>query len=121
MNYSMPKQTKAVPFPWPRAQDKTTENIKEVRLEQSTTNVIWSLHISSMFQARLLLKEFCSGVSAFLMGCKHAGWEPNRVSKHVIPAFEQNLLTLRTQKKPHCSLYARLLLINLGLIRSYSS
>lgn len=116
MNYSMPKQTKAVPLPWQTAQDKTTENIKEVRLEQSITTAIWSLHISSMSQERLLLKEFCSGVSAFLMRCKHSGWGPNLVSKEVKLAFEQNLLMLRTQNKPHCSLYARLLLINLGLI-----
>lgn len=116
----MPKQTKAVPFPWQTAQDKTTENIKEVSLEQSITSVIRSPHISSVFQAMLLLKEFCSGVSAFLMRCKHPGWGPNLVSKQVNPAFEQNLLTLRTQNKPCCSLYARLLLINLGLTWSYS-
>lgn len=92
MSYSIPMQTKAVPFPWQTAQDKTTDFIKEVMLEQSLTNVIWSLHISSMFQARLLLLEFYSGVSAFLMGCKHAGWGPNPVSKQVNPALEQNLL-----------------------------
>lgn len=46
------KQTKAVPFPWQTAQDKTTETIEEVRLEQGITNISRSLHISSMFQAR---------------------------------------------------------------------
>lgn len=55
------------------------------------------------------------------MGHKHAGWGLNLLPKQVNPAFEQNLHMLRAQKKRHCSLYARLLFINLGLIRTYSS
>lgn len=41
-----------------------------------------------------------SGVSAFLVGCKHAGWAPNLASEQVNPAFEQDLHIPRTQNKP---------------------
>lgn len=41
-----------------------------------------------------------SGVSAFLLRCKHAGWAPKLASKQVNPAFEQDLHIPRTQNKP---------------------
>lgn len=41
-----------------------------------------------------------SGVSAFLVRCKHAGWAPKLASKQVNPAFEQDLHIPRTENKP---------------------
>lgn len=41
-----------------------------------------------------------SGVSAFLVRCKHAGWAPKLASRQVNPAFEQDLHIPRTQNKP---------------------
>lgn len=41
-----------------------------------------------------------SGVSAFLVKCKHTGWAPELPSKQVNPAFEQDLHIPRTQNKP---------------------
>lgn len=41
-----------------------------------------------------------SGVSTFLVRCKHADWAPKLPSKQVNPAFEQDLHIPRTQNKP---------------------
>lgn len=83
------KQTKAVPFPWQTAQDKTTETIEEVRLEQGITNISGSLHISSMFQAKPSVCMVGRGTSP-CDGHGHALW-PWKMTPHGSGCFRELL------------------------------